>query len=311
MRRLRSGRLRRPRRRRRHHRSRRRARRGRARLRTALVERHDFASGTSSKSSKLVHGGLRYLQQREFRLVYEALYERQRALENAPHLVRVLPFLVPVLKHGGVIDRRLARCSAPRSVDVRPHRRAPHRQTAPPHVDRRRDRAHAHAGARPPRRRVRALRRPGRRRPPHADHRPHRRGARRRSRKPRRAPPAASRTGDRCRRRAGRCRRRGDRGAGALRRERGRRVGRRRARARRGDHPASIRPAKGVHITVPWARRCATTSPRSCPCRTIGRSVFVVPWGDFTYVGTTDTDYDGRSTTRPAPPTTSTTCSAR
>ena len=42
-------------------------------LRTALVERDDFASGTSSKSSKLVHGGLRYLQQREFRLVYEAL----------------------------------------------------------------------------------------------------------------------------------------------------------------------------------------------------------------------------------------------
>ena len=78
-------------------------------LRTALVERDDFASGTSSKSSKLVHGGLRYLQQREFRLVYEALYERQRALENAPHLVRVLPFLVPILARGGVIDRRLAR----------------------------------------------------------------------------------------------------------------------------------------------------------------------------------------------------------
>ena len=78
-------------------------------LRTALVERDDLASGTSSKSSKLVHGGLRYLQQREFRLVYEALYERQRALENAPHLVRVLPFLVPVLARGGVIDRRLAR----------------------------------------------------------------------------------------------------------------------------------------------------------------------------------------------------------
>ena len=78
-------------------------------LRTALVERGDFASGTSSKSSKLVHGGLRYLQQREVRLVYEALYERQRALENAPHLVRILPFLVPLTTHGGVIDRRLAR----------------------------------------------------------------------------------------------------------------------------------------------------------------------------------------------------------
>src|SRR5881628_2676953 len=78
-------------------------------LRTALVERDDFASGTSSKSSKLVHGGLRYLQQREFRLVYEALYERQRLLENAPHLVHVLPLLVPIMQRGGVIDRRVAR----------------------------------------------------------------------------------------------------------------------------------------------------------------------------------------------------------
>src|ERR1700689_4282905 len=59
-------------------------------LRTALIERDDFASGTSSKSSKLVHGGLRYLQQHEFVLVYEALAERQHALRNAPHLVRGL-----------------------------------------------------------------------------------------------------------------------------------------------------------------------------------------------------------------------------
>ena len=78
-------------------------------LRTALVERDDFASGTSSKSSKLVHGGLRYLQQREVGLVYEGLAERQVALRNAPHLVRVLPFLIPVLTKDGVISRRLAR----------------------------------------------------------------------------------------------------------------------------------------------------------------------------------------------------------
>src|SRR5262245_10978893 len=77
-------------------------------LRTALVEREDFASGTSSRSSKLVHGGLRYLDQHEFRLVYEGLAERQRVLENAPHLVRVLPFLIPVLTSGGRVDRRLA-----------------------------------------------------------------------------------------------------------------------------------------------------------------------------------------------------------
>src|SRR5215813_1398529 len=72
-------------------------------LKTALVERNDFASGTSSKSSKLVHGGLRYLQQGDVRLVYEALHERQRLRHNAPHLVKVLPFLLPVFGKGGVI----------------------------------------------------------------------------------------------------------------------------------------------------------------------------------------------------------------
>jgi len=79
-------------------------------LRTALIERHDFASGTSSKSSKLVHGGLRYLQQGEFRLVYQALHERQRLRHNAPHLVKILPFLLPVFTgRGGVIPKKLAR----------------------------------------------------------------------------------------------------------------------------------------------------------------------------------------------------------
>ena len=56
-------------------------------LRTALIERDDFSSGTSSKSSKLVHGGLRYLQQGEINLVYQALHERRRLRRNAPHLV--------------------------------------------------------------------------------------------------------------------------------------------------------------------------------------------------------------------------------
>jgi glycerol-3-phosphate dehydrogenase len=64
-------------------------------LRTALVERGDFGAGTSSRSSKLVHGGLRYLSQGDYRLVSQALAERQRLLRNAPHLVRPLPFLVP------------------------------------------------------------------------------------------------------------------------------------------------------------------------------------------------------------------------
>jgi glycerol-3-phosphate dehydrogenase len=78
-------------------------------LRTALVERHDYASGTSSKSSKLVHGGLRYLQQGDVRLVYQALHERQRLLRNAPHLVSVLPFLVPVLTKDGPISKKIAK----------------------------------------------------------------------------------------------------------------------------------------------------------------------------------------------------------
>ena len=78
-------------------------------LRTALIERDDFASGTSSKSSKLVHGGLRYLQQGEIGLVYEALAERQRLLDNAPHLVKLLPFLIPMFGKGGVIPAKIAR----------------------------------------------------------------------------------------------------------------------------------------------------------------------------------------------------------
>ncbi|MGD0198718.1 MAG: glycerol-3-phosphate dehydrogenase/oxidase [Solirubrobacteraceae bacterium] len=60
-----------------------------------LLERADFASGTSSRSSKLVHGGLRYLRQFELGLVREALIERQLLVALAPHLVRPLPILVP------------------------------------------------------------------------------------------------------------------------------------------------------------------------------------------------------------------------
>ena len=61
----------------------------------ALLERADFASGTSSRSSKLVHGGLRYLQNFDLGLVREALLERQLMVALAPHLVRPLPLVVP------------------------------------------------------------------------------------------------------------------------------------------------------------------------------------------------------------------------
>lgn len=63
--------------------------------RTLLLEQHDFAKATSSRSTKLVHGGLRYLQQGNIALVVEALKERGLLCQNAPHLVHHLPFLVP------------------------------------------------------------------------------------------------------------------------------------------------------------------------------------------------------------------------
>jgi glycerol-3-phosphate dehydrogenase len=66
-------------------------------LTVALLEARDFAAGTSSRSSKLIHGGLRYLEQFAFPLVHEALHERARLVQTiAPHLVRPLPFLLPL-----------------------------------------------------------------------------------------------------------------------------------------------------------------------------------------------------------------------
>ncbi|MFE0592744.1 glycerol-3-phosphate dehydrogenase/oxidase [Micromonospora echinospora] len=74
-------------------------------LKVALVEARDFAAGTSSRSSKLIHGGLRYLEQLEFGLVHEALTERGLlATRLAPHLVRPVPILVPLPDGGGVRD---------------------------------------------------------------------------------------------------------------------------------------------------------------------------------------------------------------
>jgi glycerol-3-phosphate dehydrogenase len=65
-------------------------------LRTALVEAHDFASGTSSRSTKLIHGGLRYLENFEFALVREALHERAVLTRLARHLIEPVPFMIPI-----------------------------------------------------------------------------------------------------------------------------------------------------------------------------------------------------------------------
>jgi glycerol-3-phosphate dehydrogenase len=68
------------------------------RLRVLLVEQNDLASGTSSASSKLIHGGLRYLEHGAFRLVREALHEREVLLRMAPHVIRPLRFVLPPVR---------------------------------------------------------------------------------------------------------------------------------------------------------------------------------------------------------------------
>ena len=71
-------------------------------MKVALVEAADFASGTSSRSSKLIHGGIRYLENLEFHLVFEALNERTKLFEIAPHLVHHLRFMVPLYESSRV-----------------------------------------------------------------------------------------------------------------------------------------------------------------------------------------------------------------
>ncbi len=63
-----------------------------------LVEKEDFCSGASAASSLMAHGGIRYLENGEFRLVHEAVSERNRLLQNAPHLVKPLPTTIPIFK---------------------------------------------------------------------------------------------------------------------------------------------------------------------------------------------------------------------
>src|ERR1041385_4507668 len=67
-------------------------------LAVALIEKNDFASGTSSRSSRLIHGGVRYLEHGHLGLVFEASAERRRLLHLAPHLVHPLRFTWPVYR---------------------------------------------------------------------------------------------------------------------------------------------------------------------------------------------------------------------
>lgn len=69
-------------------------------LKTIVLEADDFAKGTSSRSTKLIHGGVRYLRSGQVKMVYESLAERGRLEHNAPHIVRSVPFVIPSYKFG-------------------------------------------------------------------------------------------------------------------------------------------------------------------------------------------------------------------
>jgi glycerol-3-phosphate dehydrogenase len=270
-------------------------------MRVAVIDAGDFSSGTSSKSSKLVHGGLRYLQQGEVGLVYQALAERQRLLRNAPHLVKVLPFLIPMFGQGGVIPAKISRLlgSAMWGYDLTGGWRVGKR-----HERLDRDEALAYMPTLPADRLVSAylyydaaaddsrlvlavLR------------------------------TAALEFGAAC---ANHLR------AVGLHKDDGGVVDgvevvptgvgthepvgdpftiRSRAVVNaagvwsdevrtldEGTDPDSIRPAKGIHITVPW-HKVRNRIAAVVPVPGDKRSVFVIPNGDLTYIGTTDTDYDG------------------
>ena len=262
-------------------------------LRVALVERDDIASGTSSKSSKLVHGGLRYLQQGEIGLVYEALAERQRLLQNAPHLVRPLPFLIPMFGRDGVIPAKIARLlgSAMWGYDLtgglrigKVHQRLTHDEALeymPTLPSQRLVSAYLYydAAADDARLVLTLLR------------------------------TAALEYGATVANRvaaAGLSKDAGGRVNGLVVCADGEEFTIRThsvvnaagvwsddVRAMdEGTHPESIRPAKGIHITVPW-HKVRNTVAAVIPVPKDRRSVFVVPQGEFTYIGTTDTDYDG------------------
>ncbi len=269
-------------------------------LRTALVERDDLASGTSSKSSKMVHGGLRYLQNGDVRLVYEALRERRRLMRNAPHLVEILPFMIPILTKDGVVSKKVAKAlgSAMWMYDLtggwrigKLHRRVSAEQAAAHFPTTHLDKLSAgylyfDAAADDARLALTVARTA-------AD-----RGAVVVNRCPVVDVTVDATSGQ---------------ATGVVVDADGERF----AVAARcivnaagvwadevrsldeAEHPDSIRPAKGVHITVPWDKvRCDIAV--IIPVRSDRRSLFLVPWGprpdgtfEHVYVGTTDTDYDG------------------
>ena len=267
-------------------------------LRTALVERDDFASGTSSKSSKMIHGGLRYLQNGDVRLVYEALRERRRLMRNAPHLVEVLPFMIPILTKDGVVSKKIAKAlgSAMWMYDLtggwrigRLHKRVSGEDAArhfpTTHVDKlSAGYLYYDAGADDARLTLTVARTASERGAVLVN----RCGVVAITTDATGAATGATVDADgehihvpaRCIVNA----------AGVWADE---------VRAfDEGTDPHSIRPAKGVHVTIPW-EKVRNDIAVIIPVRSDKRSLFIVPWGQqpdgtfrHAYVGTTDTDSD-------------------
>lgn len=258
-------------------------------IRTCLVDSADFGHGTSSRSSRLVHGGLRYLEHGWLRLVFEASRERRTLLRIAPHLVRAMPFVFPVHAGNRVGRGRLAAGLWLYDLlslfrNVHPHRMLSRRavQKIEPRL-RNRDLvggAVYYDGYCDDARLVLANVRSA-----------HRHGAKTASYA---AVTALEKAGGRVR------------GAAIEDTIDGRRLtvhahvtvnatGPWTDALRRLDDAAAaplLRPTKGVHVTVA-RRRVGNTGALTVTSPLDGRVMFVLPWGEVTVIGTTDTDFSG------------------
>ena len=280
-------------------------------LRTALVEQGDFASGTSSKSSKMVHGGLRYLQQHDFGLVRQSLSERRLLLQNAPHLVEPLTLLIPLFGKGGTVDRATARAysTALWMYDLaggwrigKRHHRITAQELASHFPTLRTDRLVAgfvyyDAWADDARLTLAVLRTAVLEHAAVAvnyapvvglihDATSHLTGVRV-------APVAEPRSGTRLTESSGT-----DASADVI-EVRAKVVVNATGVWADGLHrlddaasPTSIRPAKGIHLTVPRVKLPCDLAT-VLPVQEDHRSITVIPWNEHTYLGTTDTDYSG------------------